>query len=62
MNLKGTKKGIDVNHDLYLFYDYLRMKTPSSYISWNGAHNCIKYEQRKKDNSINEILSYQITI
>ena len=62
LNLSSIEEKIDDNHDLYLSYDYLRMKTPSSYISWNGAHNCIKYEQRKKDNSINEILSYQIPI
>ena len=61
-NLSSIEEKLDDDHDLYLSCDYLRMKTPSSYISWNGAHNCIKYEQRKKDNSINEILSYQIPI
>ena len=60
INLKGINKVIDDSHNLYLSYDYLKMKTSSSYISWSGTHNCMKYLQERKDNNINKILSYEI--
>ncbi len=55
VNLKSINKEIDANHDLYISYDYSKMSTPSSYVSWSGINNYMKYK-----NSIEGILSYQI--